>query len=140
MRRFAYVDTSAYLVILLREKQATSVRKRIADYCLCSSTLLLLEAERNLVQLRREKLLSLKDFEQAWGRLAKDRDLFVLRDFGADLCLTGTFPAIRTPRSADLVHLRTAIWFVEQQEGLSRFVTEDGAQAAAASELGLPVS
>lgn len=139
MRRFVYIDTSAYLVVLLREKQATDVRKRISDYSLCSSTLLLLEAERNLVQLRREKLLGLKDFEQAWARLKRDRELLVLRDFTPDLCLTGAFPAVRTPRSSDLAHLRTAMWFAALPDGLARFVTEDVAQAAAATEIGLPV-
>ena len=138
MRRLAYVDTSAYLAVLLGEKEATEVRKRLSGYALCSSTLLLLEAERNLVRMSRGGLLTLKEFENKAGRLRRDRELFVLRDLTPDLCLTGGFPAVRIPRSADLVHLRTAIWFASQPEGLARFETVDEAQAAAAMEMGLP--
>jgi hypothetical protein len=47
-------------------------------------------------------------------------------------------PIVSTPRSLDLVHLRTAAWFHERQ-GLTRFVGLDSAQNQAARELGLPV-
>lgn len=139
MRRFAYVDTSAYLAVLLGEEEASAVRKRLAGYALCSSTFLLLEAERNLVRLSREGLLTVREFERAAGRLRQDRELFVLRDLTPDLCLGGGFPAVRMPRSADLVHLRTAAWFASQPAGLARFETLDTGQAAAAMEMGLPV-
>ena len=46
--------------------------------------------------------------------------------------------AVSTPRSLDLAHLRTAMWF-HAREPLRRFVTLDEAQADAARELGLPV-
>lgn len=140
MKRFAYVDTSAYLAILLGEKEASAVRKRLSGYCLCSSTLLLIECERNLITMARERLLHVKDFERAMARLRHDAELFVLRDVTPDLCLTGDFPAVHAPRSSDLVHLRTAKWFAAQPEGLARFKTLDEPQAAAARELGLPVA
>jgi hypothetical protein len=47
-------------------------------------------------------------------------------------------PVITTPRSLDLAHLRTAVWFHEQ-DPLIRFVSLDGDQTMAARELGLPV-
>jgi hypothetical protein len=47
-------------------------------------------------------------------------------------------PAVSTPRSLDLAHLRTALWF-HQQERLMRFVSLDEWQTIAARELGLPV-
>jgi hypothetical protein len=47
-------------------------------------------------------------------------------------------PAIVTPRSLDLAHLRTAQW-LHTTSPLERFVTMDGLQQAAAKELGLPV-
>jgi hypothetical protein len=43
-----------------------------------------------------------------------------------------------TPRSPDLVHLRTALWFDEQSK-LSRFVSLDEEQNLSAAEPGLPV-
>lgn len=68
----------------------------------------------------------------------EDRELFVLRDLTLDLCESSLLPAIATPRSLDLAHLRTALWF-HAQAPLSRFVTMDDAQEQAAAELGLPV-
>ena len=44
-------------------------------------------------------------------------------------------PIVSTPRSLDLAHLRTALWFHER-EPLSRFVSLDTAQTQAARELG----
>lgn len=140
MKRLAYVDTSAYLAVLLGEAESAAVRKRLSGYSLCSSTLLLIECERNLITMARERLLSVKEFERAMARLRSDAELFVLRDLTPDLCLTGDFPAVHAPRSSDLVHLRTARWFALQPEGLARFESLDTAQMAAAEELGLPVS
>jgi hypothetical protein len=45
---------------------------------------------------------------------------------------------VSTPRSLDLAHLRTALWF-HTAEPLDRFVTLDVSQEDAAKELGLPV-
>jgi hypothetical protein len=36
----------------------------------------------------------------------------VLKDLSLDLCLDPSLQAISTPRSLDLVHLRTALWFI----------------------------
>jgi hypothetical protein len=47
-------------------------------------------------------------------------------------------PPVATPRTLDLVHLRTALWFHGAQK-IDRFVTMDAAQEQAAKELGLPV-
>jgi hypothetical protein len=62
----------------------------------------------------------------------------VLRDLTLDLCQSNLLPAVTTPRSFDLAHLRSALWF-HAGERLDRFVTMDGAQEQAARELGLPV-
>jgi hypothetical protein len=55
-----------------------------------------------------------------------------------DLCLSNVLPAIATPRSLDLAHLRTAMWF-HAVERLDRFITLDASQAQNARELGLPI-
>jgi hypothetical protein len=47
-------------------------------------------------------------------------------------------PAVSTPRSLDLAHLSTAIWF-HQEMSLSRFISLDEAQSLSAAELGSPV-
>jgi hypothetical protein len=61
-----------------------------------------------------------------------------LRDLTLDLCQSTVLPAIATPRSLDLGHLRTALWFHAQQR-IDRFVTRDASQEEAAREFGLPV-
>ena len=55
-----------------------------------------------------------------------------------DLCQSNLVPAVTTPRSLDLAHLRSALWF-HAAEPINRFVTMDGSQEQAAGELGLPV-
>ena len=67
-----------------------------------------------------------------------DVDQFVLHDLTLDLCTSNTLPAIATPRSLDLAHLRTALLF-HTPERIDRFVTMDSSQEEAAKELGLPV-
>jgi len=68
----------------------------------------------------------------------EDQQLFALRDLTLDLCESNLLPAIATPRSLDLAHLRTALWF-HREARIARFVTMDGSQEEAANELGLPV-
>ena len=102
-----------------------------------SSSLLAREAERTLVQLSRAGRLSPEDLQNAVDRLASDLTQFLLRDLTLDLCRSRVMPIVSTPRSLDLAHLRTALWF-HQHEPLTRFVTLDAAQAQAARELSLP--
>jgi hypothetical protein len=71
-------------------------------------------------------------------RVEHDTALFELRDLTLDLCASNLLPAVATPRSLDLAHLRTALWFHAAQP-LDRFLTLDASQAAAAKELGLPI-
>jgi hypothetical protein len=71
-------------------------------------------------------------------RIEHDMQLFTLRDLTLDLCRSNALPAVNTPRSLDLAHLRTALWF-HALEKIDRFVTMDASQEHAAKELGLPV-
>src|SRR3989338_3310343 len=119
-----YLDTSAYLGIILGETKAKSLAKVVLKKGLCSSTLMLIEAERTLVGLSREKTGPPDADHQAMEKIKEDRALFLLRDLTPDLCLTGKFPPTRIPRSSDLVHLRTAQWFLENG-GLKSFLTLD---------------
>lgn len=133
-----YLDTSAYLAILLGDSRAKNLVKFVRNKELCSSALMLVEAERNLVRMSREKKLSMQDFEIVGAKLREAGDVFLLRDVTTDLCLNGVYPPVRIPRSGDLVHLRTALWF-QDNGGLTAFLTFDDAQRAAARELRLPV-
>jgi len=136
-RRF-YIDTSAYLCVLLREEGHDAIEAETGRGQLLSSVLLPLEATRNLVRLSRDGKMSPADLEVCLERLERDLQLFQLRDLTRDLCIGRTMPLVTTPRSLDLAHLRTALWFHEQAP-LSRFVTLDEDQKQAARELRLPV-
>ena len=137
-RRRLYLDTSAYLCILLAEDGAAALSGDTAGAELLSSVLLVLEARRNLIRLAREGVLKPQQYEVCMNRVEDDMDLFVFRDLTLDLCASNPLPAIATPRSLDLAHLRTALWF-HGAEHIERFVTMDALQAQAAKELGLPV-
>lgn len=136
--RRLYLDTSAYLCLLLGEEGSDALAKETAGAQLLSSVLLLLEARRNLVRLARDGILKPKDYEICLDRLEEDTGALALRDLTLDLCHSNVVPAVLTPRSLDLAHLRTALWF-HHAEAIHRFVTMDEGQAAAAKELGLPI-
>lgn len=137
--RRLYLDTSAYLCVLLGEEGAQAIAAETAGATLLSSVLLLLETRRNLVRLTREGALEPADYQACLERLEQDQQRFVLRDLTLDICQSNILPAIATPRSLDLAHLRTALWF-QSVESIERFVTMDDNQAEAARELGLPIS
>ena len=137
-RRRLYLDTSAYLGIVLGEDASDRLSRETDGAELLSSVLLVLEARRNLVRLARERTLTEQQYKTCMARVEADIRLLVLRDLTLDLCTSGILPAIATPRSLDLGHLRTALWFHEA-ERIDRFVTTDASQEDAARELGLPV-
>lgn len=136
--RRLYVDTSAYLCVLLAEEGAGRLSAETDGAELLSSVLLILEARRNLARLTREGILNPKHYAACIDRVEQDTHLFVLRDLTLDLCQSSILPAVITPRSLDLAHLRTALWF-HRDESIDRFLTLDTLQAQAAKELGLPV-
>lgn len=133
------MDTSAYLAVLLADSHYLRILEVVRGKILCSSILLLVEVERNLVRLSRNGDLSLKDYHLASQRLSEDRQIFLLREVTGDLCLTGEFPPVKIPKSSDLIHLRTAMWF-RRNGGLEGFITLDEHQKEAAFDLKLPVS
>jgi predicted nucleic acid-binding protein len=137
-RRRLYLDTSAYLCILLAENGSERLSKETDGAELVSSVILILEARRNLVRLAREGALNAEQYKTCIERVEEDATLFVLRDLTLDLCQSNLLPAVTTPRSLDLAHLRSALWF-HAAERIDRFVTMDGPQGQAAKELGLPV-
>lgn len=137
MKRRLYLDTSAYLCILLGDAGSQRLSEETANAELCSSVLLVLESRRNLTRLAREAVLTPSQYDECQTRVTQDIEQFTLRDLTLDLCDALPIPAVTTPRSLDMAHLRTAAWF-HAHAPLSRFVTLDAAQAQAARELGLP--
>jgi hypothetical protein len=138
MAKRLYLDTSAYLCILLGEAEHETLLRETAGAELLSSVMLVLETHRNLIRLSREGRLSPADFQNCIAAFHNDMEQFILRDLTLDLCNAMIMPVVSTPRSLDLAHLRTALWF-HQQKKIDRLVTLDASQAMAALELGLPV-
>ena len=132
-----YIDTSAYLCMLLREQGSDTLIQETTGAELLSSVLLILEAKRNLVRLTREGVLNPAQYKECLARVEADADFFLLSDLTLDICRSNTMPAVSTPRSLDLVHLRTALSF-NSVESIDRFITNDEPQRQAAKELGLP--
>jgi hypothetical protein len=132
-----YIDSSAYLAMLLGERTADEIERRIEDARLLSSVLLVLEATRTIVRLSREGRISAQRHQSSMERLSADLDAFSFRDLTLDLCRGRVFPIVSTPRSLDLVHLRTALRF-HAEEPLQGFLSLDETQLLAARELGLP--
>ena len=133
-----YLDTSAYLALLLGESRSELIQREISGSRILSSVLLVLEARRTLVRLAREGSLSASGLTAILARIETDLDAFILRELTLDLCGIKPVPLVVTPRSLDLAHLRTAAWFHET-EPITRFVSLDVSQNSAARELGLPV-
>lgn len=134
-----YVDTSAYLCILFGEEGAAAMAERTKGALLCSSVLLVLESRRNIVRLARSGDLAPNKVHSLVERVQQDMQLFALRDLTHELCADPLLPALTTPRSLDLAHLRTAAWFHRRQP-IREFLTKDELQRQAARELGLPVA
>ena len=108
----ASVDQAClHLVRLLGQGGWERLARETVGAQLLSSVLLVLEARRNLVRLARETRLTPQQYEMCAGRLAQDAELFHFRDLTLDICQSNALPAVATPRSFDLVHLRTALWF-----------------------------
>lgn len=137
MRPRLYLDSSAYLAILLGEQPAPELEERIVGAELLSSVLLLLESHRALVRLSRERRILPGRQHEALDRLREDAEVFTLADVTIDLCRSTTYPAVSVPRSLDLAHLRTAAWFHGMQP-LTAFLSLDQPQLRAARDLGLP--
>ncbi len=132
-----YLDTSAYLCILFGETGWERIAEQTTGAEVMTSVLLALESRRIIVRLAREGTLTAEQFKTCMERVETDTASFTVRDLTLDLCESSPMPALATPRSLDLAHLRTALWF-HAQGRLDRFVTMDSSQEQAARELGLP--
>jgi hypothetical protein len=138
VNRRVYLDTSAYLASLLNEGRAAFVRATVEKAEVVASVLLLAETWRTLVRLSREGHLPVQSYIVLVRQLELDRETFALYPVTYDLCTSTRMPTVATPRTLDLIHLRTALLFHEQSP-LTTFLSLDSHQNQAAVELGLPV-
>jgi predicted nucleic acid-binding protein len=71
-RRRLYLDTSAYLCILLAEEGSERLSKETDGAELLSSVILVLEARRNLIRLAREGALKAELYKACIERVERD--------------------------------------------------------------------
>ena len=136
--RRLYLDTSAYLCILLGEEGSQDLSNETDGAELLSSVILILRGQTEsdpAGERRRAETEHVQDLPRA-SRAGYQSVGVTGLDSG--LVPIPPLPAVATPRSLDLAHLRSALWF-HADERIDRFVTLDGSQELAARELGLPV-
>jgi hypothetical protein len=136
--RRLYVDSSAYIALLTRQKGAAELEREFDGAVLLSCALLLAEFQRTIVHLSRSNILTTEQYQHCIQRFQEDRAHFVLRKLTDDILFSSVMPVVSTPKILDLIHVRCALWF-HSQEPIARFVTMDAGQRNAARELGLPV-
>lgn len=138
MKNF-FFDTSAYLSLLLKDGPGWSMiyksTKNEAYYC---SSLLFTETQRTLVRLTRDQKIAPEQSALLFETLKKDVALFCYKEPTIDIVLDSVFPAILLPKTLDLLHLRTALWFKEKLANLI-FVSLDYHQIQSARELNLDI-
>ncbi|MFN4002195.1 type II toxin-antitoxin system VapC family toxin [Microcella sp.] len=122
-----YLDTSAVVKLLLREKESLALRAFIGDQDWASSALLRTELPRALVRVEPSVLPRAVDVLARVSLLAIDTRVL---DTAARL-------SPPTLRSLDAIHLASAL---ELRDELTAFVAYDDRLLAAASALGMPVA
>lgn len=132
-----YVDTSAYLSVILGEERGAEVEARFAGAELLTSALLFLEAPRALIRLARQDKLTPERYLELVERVRVDQHWFLVRELTVSICTEAVYPSVSLPRSLDLAHLRTARRF-HLDLPLTAFLSLDARQLLAARELGLP--
>lgn len=132
-----YVDTSAYLAVVLGEDHGAEIEARFQGAELLTSALLFLEAPRALVRLARQGQLTEDRYLELTERVREDQHWFLVRELTLPICTEHVFPSVSIPRSLDLAHLRTARRF-HLDLPLTAFLSLDRAQLRAAQQLGLP--
>jgi hypothetical protein len=137
-RKKIYLDTSAFLCLLLSEVNHEKIDRVIKNSLLYSSSFMILETERALVHLCRERKISTDDYKVLYDAAQTCIKSMAFYELTVDLCSNQDFPAIKTPRSADLVHLRTAKWLIENAD-VEGFLTVDRHQLDSAREMRIPL-
>jgi hypothetical protein len=92
-----YLDTSAYLCLLLGQEGWERIGGLIDEAEILASVLLVLESRRSLVRLARQGSIPSEQYQACAARVETDSTRFVLRDLTLDLCESNAVPAVTTP-------------------------------------------
>lgn len=122
-----YLDTSAVVKLLLREKESVALRAYIGNRDWASSALLRTELPRALVRVEPSVVPRAVD-------LLAQVSLLIIDTHVLDTAARLSPPSLR---SLDAIHLASAL---ELRDELTAFVAYDDRLLAAASALGMPVA
>jgi len=122
-----YLDTSAVVKLLLREKESVALRAYIGNRDWASSALLRTELPRALVRVEPSVVPRAVD-------LLAQVSLLVIDTHVLDTAARLSPPSLR---SLDAIHLASAL---QLRDELTTFIAYDDRLLAAASALGMPVS
>ena len=117
-----FLDTSAYLMWALDQPGSQELNAIFIQSKLVASSILFIESERAFIHLARTRAITHENALMLRASLVQHVRHFVVREPSLEICLSNRFPGMTTPKSADLIHLRTALWFMDNG-GLQKFIT-----------------
>ena len=109
---------------------------KLQRYTLATSSILFLESHRNLLRLMQSETISEDMYFDLLECIDQDYRNFIVKNVDADVVLSKAYPVAMLPKSLDLIHLRTCLWFGRTFPDCS-FLTFDKKQARAAKQMGL---
>ncbi|MGN6201688.1 MAG: type II toxin-antitoxin system VapC family toxin [Solirubrobacterales bacterium] len=129
----AYIDSSALVKVILKEKRSTDLKAYLSGLELVSSELVLTEVPR---ALRRESAARDLPLESLLRRAVEQIDTMSLRSVDESLLVGAGLLAEPALRSLDAIHVVTALHVYP----IDAFVTYDKRQAGVARLTGLEVA
>ena len=135
---WAYIDTSSYLKLYVKEKGSEEVRNLVRKNRILSSVILLIECFSALSRKRQRKEIKDKDFYSLVRRIKEDADYIEIVRLTDEVLMKAEAVALQsTARALDAIHIASAVIFQEETKINLIFVTSDGKQQRFASHHGL---
>jgi len=138
----AYFDTSVLVKNYVQEAGSPRARALLRTYSFLSSALTPVELMSALMRKHSTGELNLQDLPKILARIQEDRLYWKLLDIGASVLSQGEQLVQKTRmRTLDAIHLASLAVFrsASGSVSVSAFITADGRQRDAATNLGLDV-
>jgi predicted nucleic acid-binding protein len=136
----AYFDTSVLVKNYVEEAGSARARALLRTYSFLSSAITPVELMSALTRKHSTGELSLQDLQKVLARIQEDRVYWRLLDVGASVLSQGEeFVQKTRMRTLDAINLASLAVFRSASGSVSAFITADGRQRDAATDLGLHV-
>ena len=121
---WAYIDTSSYLKLYLKEKGTEEVRNLVRKNRILSSAILLIECFSALSRKKQSKEISDKDFFNLVSRIKEGADYIHIVRLTDEVLKKFEEVALQSAaRALDAIHIASAIIFQEETKINLTFVT-----------------